>query len=81
MQAVPPFPTAGQCAKAAASTDIPHPLVQEAKVASHETTPSAACIPASWCHGQWKMKNQLALESSNTFVERMGLPLARYRNF
>ncbi|MFT4102365.1 MAG: type II toxin-antitoxin system CcdA family antitoxin [Burkholderiaceae bacterium] len=30
---------------------------------------------------RWLAENQDALESSNTFVERHGLPLARYRDF
>lgn len=29
----------------------------------------------------WARENQAALESSNAFVEKMGLPLAKYRNF
>lgn len=30
---------------------------------------------------RWLAENQAALESSNTFVEQHGLPLAQYRNF
>ena len=30
---------------------------------------------------QWLAENREALESSNEYVERHGLPLARYRNF
>ncbi|RZS47504.1 post-segregation antitoxin (ccd killing protein) [Sphaerotilus mobilis] len=30
---------------------------------------------------QWLTDNQVALQSSNAFVERHGLPLSRYRNF
>lgn len=29
----------------------------------------------------WKIENQAALESSNEYVERHGLPLAKYRPF
>lgn len=29
----------------------------------------------------WLQENRAALESSNAFVERQGLPLSRYRNF
>lgn len=29
----------------------------------------------------WLAENQAALESSNAFVEKNGLPLAQYRNF
>ncbi len=29
----------------------------------------------------WLLENRTALESSNTFVEQHGLPLAKYRNF
>jgi antitoxin CcdA len=29
----------------------------------------------------WLQENREALESSNTFVEQHGLPLAKYRNF
>jgi post-segregation antitoxin (ccd killing protein) len=30
---------------------------------------------------RWLAKNRNALETSNTFVEQVGLPLARYRRF
>ena len=30
---------------------------------------------------QWKQDNAAALESSNDYVDRNGLPLARYRQF
>ena len=30
---------------------------------------------------QWLQENREAMESSNTFVERNGLPLAKYRQF
>ena len=30
---------------------------------------------------QWLEKNRAAIESSNAYVERHGLPLARYRRF
>lgn len=30
---------------------------------------------------QWLSENSDALESSNTFIERQGLPLERYRQF
>ena len=30
---------------------------------------------------RWLAENQVALESSNAFVEQHGLPLAQYRNF
>jgi antitoxin CcdA len=29
----------------------------------------------------WLQKNQAALDSSNAYVERRGLPLAKYRGF
>lgn len=29
----------------------------------------------------WLEENRAALDSSNTYVEQFGLPLARYRNF
>ncbi|BDI07878.1 type II toxin-antitoxin system CcdA family antitoxin [Sphaerotilus microaerophilus] len=31
--------------------------------------------------GQWLRANSAALDSSNAYVERHGLPLARFRNF
>ncbi len=31
--------------------------------------------------GQWLHENKAALESSNEYVEKHGLPLARYRQF
>lgn len=30
---------------------------------------------------EWIDRNQAALQSSNTFIEKHGLPLAQYRNF
>lgn len=30
---------------------------------------------------QWKQENREAIESSNAYVEKHGLPLARYRQF
>ncbi|MEP5761268.1 MAG: type II toxin-antitoxin system CcdA family antitoxin [Litoreibacter sp.] len=30
---------------------------------------------------QWRSENAEALESSNSYVEKHGLPLGRYRNF
>ena len=30
---------------------------------------------------RWKQDNQAAIESSNAYVEKNGLPLARYRQF
>ncbi len=30
---------------------------------------------------QWRAENAAALESSNTFVDKHGLPLGRYRQF
>lgn len=30
---------------------------------------------------RWRAENQKALDSSNAFVERHGLPLAKYRSF
>jgi len=30
---------------------------------------------------QWKRENAEAIESSNTYVEKHGLPLAKYRQF
>ncbi|MCQ8783110.1 type II toxin-antitoxin system CcdA family antitoxin [Mangrovibrevibacter kandeliae] len=32
-------------------------------------------------HSQWRDENHAALASSNTFVEKNGLPLARHRLF
>jgi len=29
----------------------------------------------------WMQSNQAALESSNAYVDRIGIPLAKYRNF
>ncbi len=29
----------------------------------------------------WVQENRAALESSNAYVEQMGIPLAKYRNF
>ena len=40
----------------------------------------AAEIAQTYAH-QWKVENAAALLSSNEWVERNGLPLARYRQF
>jgi len=71
--------------KRATNVSLPEDLLSEAK-ALHINISQAAEAGVAQAVAQarnelWLAENQEAIESSNAFVEKHGLPLAKYRMF
>lgn len=72
-------------AKRATNVSLSQDLVAEAKAlginVSQACEAGLAKQVAETKAEQWKRENREAIESSNAYVEKHGLPLARYRQF
>ena len=72
-------------AKRATNVSLPEDLLSEAKALQINISQAAeagvAQAIARTRSERWLAENQEALESSNAFVEKHGLPLAKYRMF
>lgn len=72
-------------ARRPANLSLPESLLDEAKALSINLSRAAergiALEIKELRERQWMEENKAAIESSNTYVEKHGLPLARYRQF
>lgn len=72
-------------AKRATNVSLPEDLLSEAKALQINISQAAEAgvvqAVARTRSQRWLAENQDAIESSNTFVEKHGLPLAKYRMF
>ncbi len=72
-------------AKRATNVTLPEDLLSEAKALQINISQAAEAgvVQAIACarSERWLAENQEAIESSNAFVEKHGLPLAKYRMF
>lgn len=72
-------------AKRATNVSLPEDLLSEAKALQINISQAAeagvAQAIARARSERWLAENQEAIESSNAFVEKHGLPLAKYRMF
>jgi antitoxin CcdA len=72
-------------AKRATNVTLTEALLEEAKALDINVSRAAeqglAQAIAEKHAERWRVQNKAALESSNAYVEKFGLPLARYRKF
>ena len=82
MRHLPPYASA---AKKATNVSLAEPLLAEAKAlrinVSQAAEAGVAKAVAEKRAEQWVQENRAAFESSNAYVEKHGLPLAKYRMF
>lgn len=76
---------ASASARKPTNVTLPVNLVAEARELGVNVSQAAevgiAAAVGRFRQARWLAENKDALESSNAFVEKQGLPLARYRNF
>jgi antitoxin CcdA len=76
---------AAKAAKRATNLTLPIDLLAEARECginlSRACAHGLALAIAEERSRRWAQENKAAIESSNRYVERRGLPLARYRRF
>lgn len=81
----PTQPVRVQAARKATNVTLTTALVAEAKALGVNVSQAAeaglAAAVAQRRQDQWLEENAAALESSNAYVERRGLPLAKHRAF
>ncbi|MGV2101587.1 MULTISPECIES: type II toxin-antitoxin system CcdA family antitoxin [unclassified Rhizobium] len=62
------------------ATDKQHPETDEVPIASRATSDDAT-LPREERRRLWLIENAEAIAEENAYVEKHGLPLARYRTF